>query len=47
MDCEKLEEIFSEMSGYRIPDTEKGLYEKLKNAASDYDYDGILELLPF
>ncbi len=47
MDCEKLEEIFSEMSGYRIPDSEKGLYEKLKNAASDYDYGGILELLPF
>ena len=45
MDCEKLEDVFAEMSGYRIPDSEKGLFEKLKDAASNYDYDGILEML--
>ncbi len=45
MDCDRLESIFDEMSGYRIPDAEKELFEKVKSAADDFDYDTILEIL--
>ncbi|MBQ1915639.1 MAG: response regulator, partial [Selenomonadaceae bacterium] len=46
MDCERLDAVFSEMEGYRIPEREAELYEKLKDAASKFEYDTILDLLP-
>jgi signal transduction histidine kinase/CheY-like chemotaxis protein/HPt (histidine-containing phosphotransfer) domain-containing protein len=45
MDCDRLEEIFTEMEDYRIPDGEVELYKKLKQAVDHFDYEGILALL--
>ena len=45
-DCDKLETIFTKMGEYRIPDRDADLYHKLKEAAGQYDYDRVLELLP-
>ena len=45
MDCDRLEEIFTEMEDYRIPDGEVELYKKLKQAVDHFDYEGILILL--
>ncbi|MBR6451577.1 MAG: DegV family EDD domain-containing protein, partial [Lachnospiraceae bacterium] len=45
MDCATMEEIFDEMKDYSIPEGEKDKYEALREAAGNYDYDGILELL--
>ena len=45
MDCDRLESIFEEMSGYSIPEAERELFSKVKSAADDFDYDAILELL--
>lgn len=45
MDCDRLEEIFTEMEDYRIPDGEVELYKKLKQAVDHFDYEGILTLL--
>lgn len=45
MDCDRLEEIFTEMEDYRIPDREVELYKKLKQAVDHFDYEGILTLL--
>ncbi len=46
MDCERLDAVFAEMEGYRILEREAELYEKLKDAASKFEYDTILDLLP-
>ncbi|MBR6238382.1 MAG: response regulator [Lachnospiraceae bacterium] len=45
MSCERLEDIFAETEGYQIPQEQKELYEKLKKAAEEFDYDAITELL--
>ncbi|MBP5250386.1 MAG: hypothetical protein J6Z46_10325, partial [Lachnospiraceae bacterium] len=45
MDCDLLETIFGEMEAYKIPESEKEMFEKLREAAEKYDYDGIIELL--
>ncbi len=45
MDSDTLESIFSEMSDYKIPDSEEGLYSKLKAAADIFDYESIQQLL--
>ncbi len=45
MDCERLQSIFTEMKEYRIPDSEAGLWQSLKEAADNYDYDVILTII--
>ena len=45
MDCDRLEGVFEEMDAYSIPQKDADLYEKLKDAYSQYDYDGIVSLL--
>lgn len=45
MDCDRLDDIFSEMEEYRIPVQEAELYKKLKQAADHFDYETILSLL--
>ncbi len=45
MDCDRLEGVFEEMDAYRIPQKDAELYEKLKDAYAQYDYDGIVKLL--
>ncbi len=45
MDCDRLEKIFEEMSSWRIPDEYAKLWNKLKEASDQFDYDKILELL--
>ncbi len=45
MDCDQLEGIFAEMAEYRIPESEASLYEKMKSAAAQFDYETILQLL--
>ena len=45
MDCERLDSIFAEMDGYRIPDESAGLYRKLKDFSDKYEYRNITGLL--
>lgn len=45
MDCNRLERIFTEMKDYSIPEADRDLYEKLKDASQEYDYDTILREL--
>ncbi|MCR5790341.1 MAG: response regulator [Lachnospiraceae bacterium] len=45
MDCERLDSIFAEMEGYRIPEKDKELYGKLKDASDKYEYKTIVRLL--
>lgn len=45
MDCDQLEGIFAEMEEYDIPEAEASLYESLKSAAAQFDYETILKLL--
>ncbi|MCR5417524.1 MAG: response regulator [Lachnospiraceae bacterium] len=45
MDCDRLEGIFDEMEDYRIPESGKELYEKVKDEVGRFDYDAVLELL--
>jgi hypothetical protein len=45
MDCDRLEDIFTEMEDYRIPAEEVERYKKLKLAVDHFDYEGILSLL--
>lgn len=45
MDCDRLEKIFEEMDSWRIPDEHAQLWNKLKEASDQFDYDKILELL--
>ena len=47
MDCERLENIFKELDEYCIPDGETVMMKKLRDATSAFDYDLIVELLPF
>ena len=45
MDYDALLEIFKEMEGYHVPADKEELWQKLKDAAQDYDYEGVRELL--
>ena len=45
MDCTSLEAIFSEMSDFRIPPEEEELYNSLRTASDNFEYDRITELL--
>ena len=45
MDCERLDSIFSEMEGYSIPEENRQLYGKLKEASERYEYRTIIRLL--
>ena len=45
MDCDQLEGIFAEMEEYNIPESEASLYESLKSATAQFDYETILKLL--
>ncbi len=47
MDYDKLESIFRELDEYRIPEGEAVMIKKLKDATAAFDYDLIVELLPF
>ncbi len=46
MDIEELESIFSGLEKYRIPESEKELWDRLTDAVTEYDYDAIASLLP-
>ncbi len=46
MDIEELENIFSDMGKYRIPEPEKVRWDQLSEATSQYDYEAITEILP-
>ena len=45
MDCDRLQDIFMETEGYRIPDSEKELWIKLKNASDNFNYELVISLL--
>ena len=45
MDCDCLEEIFEEADAYNIPENDRKLYEKVKYAADQFDYEAISNLL--
>ena len=45
LDYDSVSYIIDSLSGYRIPDTEKSRYEKLKKAVSDFDYEVIPDIL--
>ncbi len=45
MDTEQIEDIFAEMEGYSIPDSDRELWDQLTEAANQFDYDIIVQLL--
>ncbi|MBR6328795.1 MAG: response regulator [Lachnospiraceae bacterium] len=45
MDCDRIEDTLSEIEAYSIPKKYRELYEKLVDAAQQYDYDGMKKLL--
>ncbi|MCR5099426.1 MAG: response regulator [Lachnospiraceae bacterium] len=45
MDCDRLEAIFEETSAYRIPVSNAEKYERIREAASQFDYEGIIRIL--
>lgn len=45
MDIDRLEGVFREMDSYRIPESEKELWDQLLDAAGRYDYRAISALL--
>ncbi|MBR6469432.1 MAG: DegV family EDD domain-containing protein, partial [Lachnospiraceae bacterium] len=45
MDCDKVEAIMKEISGYAIPETEKEKFDLIRQKADNLDYDGMLEAL--
>ena len=45
MDCDRLEDILTEMDEYRIPAADAELYKKIRQAVEHYDYETILSLL--
>ncbi len=45
MDCERLDSIFGEMEGYRIPEESRELFGRLKEASERYEYKTIIKLL--
>ena len=45
MDCDRLQEIFTEMNDYKIPSDLSELWASLKDSTAKYDYETILSLL--
>ncbi len=45
MDIDELESLFGGMSQYKIPQSQRELWDQLKEAMSLYDYDSIIELV--
>ena len=45
-DTERIEEVLGRMREYRVPDEDRIVFEKIDTAASQFDYDIILELIP-
>ena len=45
MDCDSVDFILDEMKECEVPDSERDKFDKLIGAASDYDYERIIELL--
>ncbi|MCR5674223.1 MAG: response regulator [Lachnospiraceae bacterium] len=45
MDCDMLQGIFAEMSGYRIPEADQALWKGLREAAAGFDYEAIKKQL--
>jgi HPt (histidine-containing phosphotransfer) domain-containing protein len=45
MDCDRLEDIFTEMEEYSMPAQEKEKWKQLKSAAGQFAYDTIIQLL--
>ena len=45
MDCDTIECIFDELSGYRLPESDVKLFAEIKTAFSNFDYDLILKLV--
>ncbi len=45
MDCDRLQEIFQRMEGYRIPGEDRELWKRLTEASDSYDYGKVSELL--
>ncbi|WP_051533378.1 ATP-binding protein [Anaerovibrio sp. RM50] len=44
-DAESIEAVFAEIEGYRIPDSEADLCQKIRSAAANGDFETILSLL--
>ncbi len=45
MDSDRLDELFKEMEGYSIPEKETVLYNTIKEAADNFDYDTVIKAL--
>ncbi|MCR4891967.1 MAG: response regulator [Lachnospiraceae bacterium] len=45
MDIDTLDQVFSEMKSYSIPESKKELWDKVREASDRYDYDMLTELL--
>ena len=45
MDCDRLDQIFSSMEHYRIPEEDKRGFEKIKAAADGFDYGTVISLI--
>ncbi len=45
MDCDKLESVIEDMKAYSIPDEHIKLWDMICQAADQFDYSGIIELL--
>ena len=45
MDCDMLEDILNEIDGYLVPDQEKEKFERIRQMADVFDYEGIVRIL--
>ncbi len=45
MDCDRLDAVFDEMKGYKIPDGDSKLFSELQAASERFEYDEIIRLL--
>ena len=45
MDTDAIDETFSELSAYRIPEDEAEKINRLKECFDNFDYDGMLSIL--
>ena len=46
LDTDRIEDVINRMKEYRVPDDERVLFEKIDKAASQFDYEMIINLLP-
>ena len=45
MDCERLESIISKMNGYRIPEADRELFDKIRTASDNFEYSAIIKMI--